>query len=462
MKGDYEMGLIKVLGDAVSGTLANQWLEYYYCDSLPPEVLMKEAQKKTSNRNSNTKGDANIIQNGSRIAVADGQCMIVMDGGKVKEVCAESGEYTYDSGKQSSIFYGGLGKGLVDSFHNFADRFAFGGEVPGVQKVYYFNTKEILNNMYGTPNPVMFRARDKEYNISMTCKLRINGTYTYRITDPIAFYINLAGNIKGEYRRSEIDQQLKNDFIDALGPSLSVLAKIDMLPDEIPFHTPELKEAMNSMLTDKWATQRGITIESIQMNPPSLTPEDLQKLQDMQSAATLGGNAAMMAGTMTAATAAAMQDAAKNSAGAMTGFMGMGFAQQAGSPTVNNLAAMSMQQQGQQPQQTPPPAAPAAAPAAAGVAGAVAGWTCPKCGKSGNTGKFCADCGEKRPEEDSAWTCECGAKNQGKFCQECGKPKPAGAPLYKCDKCGWEPEDPYHPPKFCPECGDIFDENDKV
>ena len=160
-----------------------------------------------------------------------------------------------------------------------------------------------------------------------------------------------------------------------------------------------------------------------------------------------------MAGTMTAATADAMRDAANNSAGAMTGFMGMGFAQNAGGANLTNLAAMAGQQQSAQNAPTPM------------VAGGVAagGWTCAKCGKTGNTGKFCAECGEKKPDSDAGWTCpKCGKVNGGKFCAECGEKKPEGAPLYRCDKCGWEPEDPKNPPKFCPECGDPFDDNDKI
>ncbi len=447
------MGLISAALAAGSGTLANQWLEYFYCDSLDMNVLMTEGKKKTSGRSSNTKGDDNIIQNGSRIAVNDGQCMIIVDGGKVKEVCAETGEFIFDSSSQPSVFYGGLGKGIVDSFKAFLDRTAFGGEVPGVQKVYYFNTKEIMDNKFGTPNPVMFRAVDAKIGLDMDVNLRCNGIYSYRIADPIAFYINVAGNIKGSYTRDKIDAQLKAEFVDVLGRGLAEVANLELRPNQIPGHTSELKDAMNKELTDRWLQKRGIIIETITMNPPTLTPEDMKMIQDMQRASAMGSSAAMMAGTMTAATADAMRDAANNSAGAMTGFMGMGFAQNAGGANLTNLAAMAGQQQSAQNAPTPM------------VAGGVAagGWTCAKCGKTGNTGKFCAECGEKKPDSDAGWTCpKCGKVNGGKFCAECGEKKPEGAPLYRCDKCGWEPEDPKNPPKFCPECGDPFDDNDKI
>ena len=127
--------------------------------------------------------------------------------------------------------------------------------------------------------------------------------------------------------------------------------------------------------------------------------------------------------------------------------MGMNMAQMAGGMNANQLFQMDAQQKAAAP--APAPAAPAAAPAAAG-------WTC-ACGAVA-TGKFCPECGAKKPAD--GWTCACGNVNKGKFCTECGAKKPAAEPLYRCDKCGWEPADPKNPPKFCPECGDVFNDQD--
>ncbi|MEE5989388.1 MAG: SPFH domain-containing protein [Lachnospiraceae bacterium] len=455
------MGLIAAALASGSGVLANQYREFFYCDSMGMDVLVKEGQKHQSGRSTNNKGDENIITNGSRVAVADGQCAIIVDNGKIVEVCAQPDEYIYDTSKEPTIFYGGLGKGIVDSFKKWGERITFGGDTARVQKIYYFNLKEIMNNKFGTHNPIQFRTVDSKRGIDFEVKLRCNGVYSYKIVDPLLFYTHVCSNIVGEFTRDKIDQQLKTEFVQALGGGLAVLAEKELRPSAIalPENQKYLKEAMNQALAVDWAETRGIEVANIAMNPPTLDEEDMKTLQQMQNSATIGSNAAMMNGMLGKASADAMVGAANNSAGAMTGFMGMGFAQNAmgGGAGMNGFVQSAQQNQGV-PQAAPAPAAaPAAAPAPA------AGWKCPKCGKEGNTGKFCADCGSPAPAADAGWTCpKCGKVNKGKFCEECGEKKPEEAPLYKCDKCGWEPEDPHNPPKFCPQCGDPFDDKDKI
>lgn len=410
------MGLIKAGIGALGGTLADQWKEFFYCDALPNDVLMRKGQKQTSGRSSNTKGNDNIISNGSGIAVADGQCMIIVEQGKIVEVCAEPGEFTYDSSTEPSVFFGKLGDSIRDTFRTIGKRFTYGGDTGKDQRVYYFNTKEILDNKFGTPNPIIFEVVNKNIGMRRTVQLRCNGIYTYVLSNPLLFYTRLCGNVESEFTREQIDEQLKGEFIDALQPALGMLAEQELRPAQIPAKANELKAAMNEALRQEWIENRGISVGKIALNPITLTDEDMKKINELEDAANVGANPFMMAGRMTNATADAMQTAAGNPAGAMTGFMGMGMTGmggQGGFGAAQNLYNMGVQQQ-----------------QAASVA---------------------AD----------GWNCSCGAVNKGKFCQNCGAKKPDSAPLYRCDKCGWEPEDPNNPPKFCPECGDIFDENDK-
>ena len=441
------MGLIKAGIGALGGTLADQWKEFFYCDSLENDVLMVKGQKQISGRSSNTKGNDNIISNGSGIAVADGQCMIIVEQGKVVEVCAEPGQFTYDTSTEPSIFSGKLGDTLKETFKTVGKRFTYGGDTGKDQRVYYFNTKEIMDNKFGTPNPFMFEVANKRLNMYRSVQVRCNGVYSYRITDPLLFYTKLAGNVSDEYRREEIDNQLKTEFISALQPAFAMLTELELRPAQIPAHTTELKDALNKALAVEWTQRRGISVESIALNPITLTEEDMKKINQMEDAATMGSNPFMMAGRMTDARANAMEAAAANENGAMMGFIGMNMAMGAGGGGFDPAAMYQagMQQQQQMAQQVPP-------------APAQGGWKC-ACGATAN-GKFCPECGSPKPAEAEGWTCSCGAVNKGKFCQNCGSPKPAGAPLYQCDKCGWKPEDPHNPPKFCPECGDIFNEND--
>lgn len=448
------MGLIKAFSGAVGGVLADQWKEFFYCDALPNNVLMRKGQKRTSSRSSNKKGENNIISNGSGIAVADGQCMIIVEQGKIVEVCAEPGEFTYDSSTEPSIFSGKLGDSILQTFKTIGKRFSYGGDTGKDQRVYYFNTKEILDNKFGTSNPIMFEVVNKRIGISRTVQVRCNGVYTYVISDPLLFYTRLCGNVENEFTRDQIDAQLKTEFIDALQPALGALAEQELRPAQIPAKANELKNAMNEALKSEWKENRGISVGKIALNPITLTEDDMKKINEMEDAASMGANPFMMAGRMTTATADAMQTAAGNSAGAMTGFMGMGMfggmngMGQGGFNAAQNLYNTGVQQsqQAQQAQNN-----------AGAQSNATGTWKC-SCGNVAN-GKFCTECGAKRPETEG-WTCSCGAVNKGKFCSECGAKKPAGAPMYRCDKCGWQPEDPHHPPKFCPECGDIFDDND--
>ncbi|MBR2315862.1 MAG: SPFH domain-containing protein [Clostridia bacterium] len=457
------MGLIKAGIGALGGVMADQWKEFFYCDSLENDVLMVKGQKRVGGRSSNTKGHDNVISNGSGIAVADGQCMIIVEQGKVVEVCAEPGEFTYDTSTEPSIFSGKLGDTLKETFKTVGKRFTYGGDTGKDQRVYYFNTKEIMDNKFGTPNPFMFEVANKRLNMYRSVQVRCNGVYSYRITDPLLFYTKLAGNVSDEYRREEIDNQLKTEFISALQPAFAMLTELELRPAQIPAHTTELKDALNKALAIEWTQRRGISVESIALNPITLTEEDMKKINQMEDAATMGSNPFMMAGRMTDARANAMEAAAANENGAMMGFMGMNMAMGAGGggfdPAAMYQAGVQQQQQQmaqQQAQQLINAQAQAMANAAAS-APAQGGWKC-ACGATAN-GKFCPECGSPKPA-DEGWTCSCGAVNKGKFCQNCGSPKPAGAPLYQCDKCGWKPEDPHNPPKFCPECGDIFDGSD--
>lgn len=448
MRKEFAMGLIKAGIGALGSTLADQWKEFFYCDALDKEVLVVKGQKRTGSRSSNTKGSDNIISNGSGIAVADGQCMMIVEQGKIVEVCAEPGQFTYDSSTEPSVFSGSLGESVLDTFRTIGKRFTYGGDTGKDQRVYYFNIKEIMDNKFGTPNPIPFRVVDSKIGLDVDVSIRCSGLYSYIIENPLLFYSKVCGNVEQEYTREEIDSQLKTEFISALQPAFGQLSELELRPNQIVSHNTELENAMNVALSTKWGELRGLRVVSIALGSVTLPPEDAEMIKELQRTAVLQ-NPNMAGATLVSAQADAMREAASNSGGAMTGFMGMGMAMNAsGGANAQNLFAMGQQQTTQQ--QMTQQAAPAAASAGS--------WVC-SCGTTA-TGKFCPECGSPKPADDG-WTCTCGTLNKGKFCQNCGAKRPGGTPVYRCNKCGWEPEDPTHPPKFCPECGDIFDENDR-
>ena len=472
------MGLIAAGLNAIGGTLSSQWKEYFYMDALPDGVLATKAMKKTKGRfgGSRTEDD-NVISDGSVIAVADGQCMLIVEQGKVVEVCAEPGEFLYDTSTEPSIFSGKLGDGIGDVFRNIGKRFTFGGEAPKDQRVYYFNTKELIGNKYGTASPVPFRVVDQRAAIDIDVGIRCFGEYSYHIANPLLFYTNVCGNVSEDYDRSNLDSQLKTELLTALQPAFAKISEMGIRYSALPGHTVELADALNEALSAKWRDLRGIEVVSFGVSSVTANEEDEKMIKEMQR------NAAFMDPTRAAAhlagaTGDAMKTAAGNPNGAVGAFMGMGMAGGMAGAQMGTLYQQGAQQQAAQPAPTPAPA--------------VQGWTC-SCGQSGITGNFCPNCGNKKPEPkpagdswkcacgatatgklcpecgspkpavaDDGWTCACGAVNKGKFCSACGAKKPAGVPQYKCDKCGWEPADPKHPPKFCPECGDPFDDGDIV
>ena len=433
------MGLIKAITGAAGGVLADQWKEYFYCEALDADTLVAKGQKRVSGRSSNTKAVENIISTGSVVAVADGQCMIIVEQGKVAELCAEPGEFVYDASTEPTIMAGDLGNSIGEVFKNIGKRFTFGGEAPKDQRIYYINTKEIIGNKYGTPGPVPFRVVDQNIGLDVDISIRCFGEYSYRICNPILFYTNVCGNVSAEYDRSQIDSQLKSELLTALQPAFAKISGMGIRYSALPGHTMEMADALNDVLSKKWRELRGVEIVSMGVSSVKASEEDEAMIKELQRSAVYR-NANMAAAKMVDAQAEAMKAAAANPNGAMMGFMGMNMAQQAGGLNANQLFQMGQQQ------------------AAAAPVAPANGWQC-TCGAV-NTGKFCAECGAKKPEE--GWACACGSVNKGKFCPECGAKKPAGAVQYKCDKCGWEPEKGAAAPRFCPECGDKFDNDDIV
>lgn len=456
------MGLIRAAISAVGGTMADQWKEFFICESLDADVLAVKGQKRIGSRSANKKGSDNLITSGSGIAVADGQCALIVEQGKIVEVCAEPGEYTYDASTEPTIFSGNLGSSLDQVFDVIGKRFTYGGDTGKDQRIYYINTKELTDNKFGTPNPVPFRVVDRNIGLDVDVSVRCSGVYSYRISNPLLFYANVCGNIEQEYRREELDHQLKTEFISALQPAFAKISDLEIRPNALPGHVTELCDAMNEALTGKWANTRGITVVSVAIGTIDLPKEDAEMIKQAQKTAILR-DPMMAAATLTEAQAGAMKTAAGNSAGAMTGFMGMGMAAQNGGMNAQNLyqmgAEMAQNNAGQN-QQNVSSQPHMTAPGKGGEKEAAGKWTCACGAVNEKEWKFCQECGKERPQE--GWICSCGAENKGKFCTECGKPRPKGTPVYQCDKCGWKPEDPKNPPKFCPECGDPFDANDIV
>ena len=419
------MGLIKAALGSVGGVMADQWKEYFYCEAMPENVMAVKGQKRVSGRSSNTKGSDNVISNGSVIAVADGQCMMIVDQGRIIEVCAEPGEFTYDMSTEPSLFTGELKGSIRAVIDSMTNRFTFGGEPPKDQRVYYFNTKELMGNKYGTPSPVPFRVVDQRAGIDIDVGIRCFGEYSYHICNPALFYTNVCGNVAEAYTRDKLDNQLKTELLTALQPAFAKIGENGIRYSQLPGHTMELADALNEVLSKKWRDLRGIEIVSFGVSSVTADEEDEKMLKELQR------NAAFMDPTRAAAHLVgsqgdAMKMAANNQNGAAMGFMGMNMAGQAGGMNAQNLFAMGQQQAAAQP-----------APAAGG-------WTC-SCGHSGNTGKFCAECGQPKPAPAGEWKCACGAVNTGKFCSECGAPKPAGE--WTC-ACG-----AVNKGKFCAECG---------
>lgn len=443
------MGLLKVAIDSFKNTMADQWKEYFYCDALSNDVLMIKGKKRQDAKAKNNNGNDNIISNGSVIAVNEGQCMIIVDQGGIVDVCSEPGEFVFDNSTEPSIFTGGLGEGIKNTFSTMCRRFTFGGTSAKDQRVYYFNTKEIMGNMYGTATPIPFHIVDNNTGFNFETTLKCNGMYTFKLVDPLLFYKNVCGNAAESYTKGDMLQMMKGELILALQTTMSQIGAQGVLPSQLVAHTKDVTEITKKELSSQWTEIRGIEMVSMTISP-SFPPEDVERINKWADTAMLR-NDAMANARRQEAMANMMENSGKNGGSSMDGMMNMMAMNMMGNMMNGGMFGGQNQMQ-QQPQMQPQAQAQAAAP--------VNGWTC-SCGKADNTGKFCAECGAPKPAA-AGWTCSCGHVNQGKFCQECGAKKPAGAPMYKCDKCGWEPEDPTNPPKFCPECGDLFNENDIV
>ena len=438
------MGLIQAAAGAVGGVLADQWKEFYCCDSLDADTLVAKGEKRTSarGRSSNTSGESNIITTGSVVVVNVGQCMMIVDQGKVVEICAEPGAYTYDASTEPTVFGGDLASDLKAVLRNIGRRFTFGGDPAKDQRIYYVNTKEIIGNKYGTAQSIQFETVLGAYTLNVN--IRCFGTYSYRIANPILFYTNVCGNVDGDYMRSEIDEQLRSELLTALQPAFGRIAAQGIRYSQLINYTKEIRDALAVELSAEWGEKRGIEIVSFGVSSVKADERDEQRIKDLQDGAIMS-DANLRAGRIAGAAADAIRTAASNENGVASSFMGLGM--------VGNLSMGAMGTFGPQGNAG---GAVNPFPAQTQQEQSTEGWTC-ACSHASNTGKFCA---EPRPIPEG-WTCACGAVNQGNFCTECGKPRPAGAPLYRCDKCGWTPDDPTHPPKFCPQCGDAFDEKDK-
>lgn len=387
------MGLIKAFTSSAMSYIGDMWEDYIYCDSLDGNTLVQKGKARKSAGADKNASD-NVITDGSRIAVNAGQLLIVVENGRIIDFTAEQGGYEYKSGAMPTMFCGDFGDALKTSFNEIAVRFAFGGQPTNDQRVYFINTKEIPNNKFGFGN---VPYRDSEFN--MTILLQGFGVFSYEITDPIVFYTNVCGNVSDKYLKSSIEPQLKAELQNAILPVLGELAESEVHYDRLSGQADKITSLLKNALTEQWKEERGIEIKNIAFS--NILPDDdsVEKIRQLQESRAYSGNKSMLGARVGAAQASAMESAAENSAGAVTGFMGMGMAQNGGGVNVNELLREE-------------PTQPSA---------------------NGNT-----------------WTCSCGMVNTMQFCPKCGSKKPE---KIFCPNCGYEIPMQFAEMKFCPNCG---------
>lgn len=402
------MGLIKAAATSLKTTFADQWIDYFYCESIPEDVLTVKGMKKVSAGSSNTKGSDNYITSGSVLAVADGQCMLIVEQGKIIDMCAEPGEYIFDSDRSTGIF-SEESEGVISLlFEKTKQRFMQGGQTALDQRVYYFNTKEIVGNRYGTPMPIPFRVIDSNAGLDIDVSITCYGTFSYRIADPVLFYKNVTGNVEESYKRDRIDSQLESEVISVLQPAFAKLSIKGIRYSQLPLHTEEICGALNELLSEKWSNLRGLEVVSFAIKGVKAKDDDEHIIKELQRNAAFK-DPTMAAAQLVAAQSDAMKAAASNEkAGAAAAFIGMGLAQQSGGINTETLFSLGKSTSGQQ----------------QNAANAQNGWTC-GCGAY-NEGNFCSNCGQQKPKEQ-----------EGKFCTNCGAKLPeGGSPVRFCPNCG--------------------------
>lgn len=405
------MGLIKAAVGAIGSAVADTFEDYIYCSALDNSVLMQRGYPKSSGGAGSFASGA-VISDGSRIAVNDGQFLIVVENGKIADFTAEQGGYIFRTEAEPSMFCGQFGDKLKNTFNQLLERFAFGGIAANDQRAYFVNTKEIINNKFGFGN-VPFR--DGEFN--MTIMLQGFGAYTYRITDPLMFYANLCGNTDS-FGTANLDSQMKSEIKGGLLPALGRLSSDNICYDKIPLEAPKLAEILNEELSDIWEKARGITITSLTFANIMPDEESVDKIREMQESRVYSSDTQMLGARVGAAQANAMEAAAENPSGSVNGFVGMAMAQQSGSIDANKLLN-----------------APVSAASDVPIA------------PTSN-----APTSNAQPE---TWICECGSVNDDMFCPECGR-KRVIKRSYTCSSCGKVIENRETPPKFCPKCGNRF------
>lgn len=389
------MGLMSTLHGTFAGALSDLWREFFYCDALDEDTLVAKGVKKKDKR-SNNKGDDNIISNGSVVSVANGQCAIIVDNGLISDVCTEPGEYIYSKSSEPSLICGDVIRSTIRAVN---ERFAFAGQAPKDQRVYYVNLLEIVGMHFGTVNPIMFRVVDQRAGVDIDIRLKVCGKYSFRITNPVMFYSNVAGNVGEQYDLDRIQGQLKSEFLAALNPAFAAVSAKGIKYSELMLYSDEVAEACKEVLTKRWGECRGIEVVSIGLESVSPFEEDIEMVQELQKNATFTDARLREAG-MASAQMDAMRSAAKNSAGAMTGFIGAGMAMGVpmgmgmGSPYMQGMPYGYQQQNYyQQPMQQRPTVDVGAATRQMSD---VSTWEC-SCGQRVSLDfGFCPKCGNKR------------------------------------------------------------------
>ena len=396
------MGIIKAVGKAVRGGLADLWTETIEPDNMGERTVLTRGVK--VRKGQNTKGTDNFVSNGSLIRVYENQFMMLVDGGKIIDYTAEPGYYEVNNSSAPSMFNGEFGDTLEEVFN----RIKFGGESPREQRVYYLNLQEIKGIKFGTRNPIGYF--DSFYNAELF--LRAHGSYSIKITNPLQFYAEVLPKNKDRVDIEEIDEQYEFEFLTGLQSAINQMSADGIRIFHVTAKTRELSKYMSEILDQEWNQMRGMEIQSVGIASVSYD-ENSRKMIDLRNEGAMLSDPTIREGYVQGAMARGMEAAGSNANGAMAGFMGMGMGMNMsggmmGQASQTNLAQMQMQQAQTASQPVnPQPVKPQNT------------WTC-GCGNV-NTGKFCSECGSPAPAQE--WTCSCGTRNTGKFCSECGKPR---------------------------------------